>query len=175
MARPWQQGTASPSALLEFPPWQGVADGRFAYDFLGVKTDPRVVEHLDAAPAGHLTTAYPEPNSSDYFEYAVVLDSVLATADADRPFTFIELGAGWGAWMAIVHRAAGSGRSVRSSVSDGAQQSGGCSHTFATTASTLRTTRCAGAVSDYDGRGVHAATATRPGIRPSVMKASGSP
>ena len=114
VARPWQpwDGHHHP-ALLEFPPWQGVADGQFAYDFLGVRTDPQVVEHLDSMPAGPLTTAYPEPHSSDYFEYAFVLDSVLATADADRPFTFVELGAGWGAWMAIVHRAVGSSRSVR--------------------------------------------------------------
>ena len=98
---PWN-GVQDP-ALLRFPPWTGVADGRFQYDFLGIRTDPRFRPQVRPDPAGPLVTRYPAPHAG-YFELAFVLDAV-ARAAARPTFTVLELGAGYGYWLAIAHRA----------------------------------------------------------------------
>ena len=90
-------------ALLQFTPWEGRADGRFQYDFLGVKTDPRFRPQIRPDPPGPLKTGYPAPYAG-YFELAFVLESLAEAACADR-FTILELGAGYGPWMVTAHRA----------------------------------------------------------------------
>jgi FkbM family methyltransferase len=99
--------------LLRFEPWEGVADGTFCYDFLGVRTDPRFRPQFRPQPAGSLKTEYPPPHAA-YFEIAFVLDSVLAAGDGER-FTMLELGAGYGPWLVLAHRAMrlGPGRPTR--------------------------------------------------------------
>lgn len=89
--------------LAKFEPWEGRADGTFVYDFLGVRTDYRFRPQLKPQPRGPLKTSYPAPYAS-YFELVFVLESVAAARSRDR-FTVIELGAGYGPWLAIAHRA----------------------------------------------------------------------
>ena len=100
-------------ALLRFEPWEGTADGTFCYDFLGVRTDPRFRPQFRPQPAGALRTEYPPPHAA-YFEIAFVLDSVLAGGAGER-FTMLELGAGYGPWLVLAHRATqlGTGRPTR--------------------------------------------------------------
>jgi FkbM family methyltransferase len=90
--------------LLRFDPWKGEADGTFAYDFLGIKTDPRFRPQIRPQPQGLLQTSYPPPHNA-YFELIFVLDSLLA-GSASSEFTFMELGAGYGPWLVTAHRAA---------------------------------------------------------------------
>jgi FkbM family methyltransferase len=98
---------------LKVKPWKGEADGRFCYDFLGIKTDPRFRPQFQPAPPGPLETRRPSPYAG-YFELAFVLDSVAVAAGADN-FTMLELGAGYGPWLVTAHRARqlSAGRSIR--------------------------------------------------------------
>ena len=86
-----------------FPPWEGESGGRYLHDFLGVRTDPKFRVQFKADPPGPIKTAYPSP-SHQYFEWVFVLDTVLRAPD-DRPLVVAELGAGYGHWLACVHRA----------------------------------------------------------------------
>jgi len=88
--------------LSRFPPWSGEADGTFCYDFLGVKTDPRFRKQMQPQPAGKLTTDHLPPHAG-YFEILFVLDSVLQAPGPS--FDMLELGAGYGPWMVMAHRA----------------------------------------------------------------------
>ena len=98
---PWN-GVHDP-ALQSYEPWTGIADGRFQHDFLGVKTDPRFRPQLHADPPGPLTTRYPSPHAG-YFELAFVLQAI-TEAKERATFTVLELGAGYGYWLAVAHRA----------------------------------------------------------------------
>jgi FkbM family methyltransferase len=89
-------------AIRRFTPWSGNADGRFVYDFLGVRTDPRFRPYYRAQPAGLVTTAPPEPAQA-YLELAFVLDSALAAPGPTA--TIMELGAGHGVWLVKASRA----------------------------------------------------------------------
>jgi FkbM family methyltransferase len=99
--RPWN-GCHHP-ALSRFEPWEGEADGRFCYDFLGTKTDPAFRLQFKPDPPGPLRTEHPYPSYS-YFELAFVLESVLTGVDAN-PFRVMELGAGYGPWLVTAHQA----------------------------------------------------------------------
>ncbi len=91
---PWD-GNHHP-ALLRIEPWKGEVSGRFAVDFLGVRTDPNFREHFKPSPKGYLETGYPVPDQS-YFEYIFLLESI---AGAAGPlYTIFELGAGYGYWL----------------------------------------------------------------------------
>ena len=93
--------------LSHFPPWSGEADGRFAYDFLGIRTDPAFRVQYSADPPGPLHTDYPPP-SPTYFEFIAVLEAAVdGASESRRPFTMVELGAGHGHWLVAVHRALG--------------------------------------------------------------------
>jgi FkbM family methyltransferase len=89
--------------LLRFPPWKGEADGTFAYDHFGIKTDPRFRPQFRPQPKGPLETVYPSPHAG-YFELIFLLESLFACESPE--FTFIELGAGYGPWLVTAHRAA---------------------------------------------------------------------
>ncbi len=98
---PWD-GIHDP-ALTRFEPWTGISDGRFQHDFLGVKTDPRFRPQTRPDPPGPVATRYPAPHAG-YFELAFVLAAITA-ARARETFTVLELGAGYGYWLAVAHRA----------------------------------------------------------------------
>jgi FkbM family methyltransferase len=83
--------------LEHFPPWRGEADGTFAYDSLGVRTDPNFRPHIRPHPRGPLELAHPSPYAP-YFELVFVLESVVAAQDSPH-YTMVELGAGYGPWM----------------------------------------------------------------------------
>jgi len=87
----------------EFPRWRGQSDGTFVHDFLGVRTDPRFRPQFRPDPAGPVEPDYPAPQAA-YFEWVFVLEAVLA-AGAGASFTAVELGAGYGPWLATVHAA----------------------------------------------------------------------
>lgn len=87
----------------EFPRWRGESDGTFSHDFLGVRTDPRFRPQFRPDPRGPVEPDYPAPQAT-YFEWVFVLEAVLA-ARAGRPFTVVELGAGYGPWLATTHAA----------------------------------------------------------------------
>ncbi len=99
--RPWD-GQHHPS-LLRFGRWEGNSEGAYSHDFLGVKTDPTFRSYLRADPPGPLPGNYPPPDYN-YFELIFVLESILAARDASH-FRMIELGAGYGPWLVIAHRA----------------------------------------------------------------------
>jgi len=99
--RPWN-GRHHP-VVASFTPWEGEADGRFAYDSFGVKTDPAFRPQIRPQPAGPLQSRHPAPYAP-YFELIFVLQSVLDAAEQER-FTMLELGAGYGPWMVTAAQA----------------------------------------------------------------------
>ena len=98
---PWS-GVHDP-ALTGFEPWSGIADGRFQHDFLGVKKDPRFRPKTRPDPPGPLVTVYPAPHAG-YCELSFVLAAIVE-ARSRETFTVLELGAGYGYWLAVAHRA----------------------------------------------------------------------
>jgi FkbM family methyltransferase len=90
-------------ALRMFPCWRGESDGRFFHDFLGVRTHPRFRSEYAADPEGPVRIGYPRPTQT-YFELVTLLEAVL---EARGPtFHMIELGAGYGPWLARAAAAA---------------------------------------------------------------------
>jgi FkbM family methyltransferase len=83
-----------------FMPWQGVVEPGWDVNFLGVRTRVEyfsMFERLaDFSSVRPLQTAPPVQNE-DYFEWVNLLESVVS---AKRRFRMIELGAGWGKWLA---------------------------------------------------------------------------
>lgn len=99
--------------LADFEPWSGETDGTWVYDSLGVRTDPRYRPQFRPQPMGRVETKHPEPYAP-YFELVFVLAAVKA-AKPGKPFEMVELGAGYGTWLATVFKAAQrlGGREVR--------------------------------------------------------------
>jgi FkbM family methyltransferase len=83
--------------------WAGDADGRFHYDFLGVRTDSRFWGNTNVQTPGPLKTAYPRVGEQ-YFEWVFILESVYAAREAES-FSMVELGAGYGPWLLRAHHA----------------------------------------------------------------------
>lgn len=86
-----------------FDRFEGRADGRFHYDFLGVRTDPAWWEGMSAPRPGPIRVGYPQPGEQ-YYEWIFMLETVLACRNAER-LTVIELGAGFGPWLVRAHHA----------------------------------------------------------------------
>ena len=99
--------------LADFEPWSGETDGTWVYDSLGVRTDPRFRKQFRPQPRGRVETKHPEP-FAPYFELVFVLEAVRA-ARPGQLFEMVELGAGYGAWLATVLKSAErlGGREVR--------------------------------------------------------------
>jgi FkbM family methyltransferase len=101
-ARAFGAGFASEHhpALTRLEPWAGVAEPGWDANFLGVKTRVAyfsMYERLaDYSSSRELVTTPPVQNE-DYFEWIDLLESVFS---ADGCFRMIELGAGWGKWIA---------------------------------------------------------------------------
>jgi FkbM family methyltransferase len=101
--QPWR-GNHHP-VFEQFVPWEGTADRCFAYDFLGVRTDPQFRIQYKPDPPGPCRKPFPQPSFS-YFELIAVLQAVVASAHNNYPtFTMIELGAAYGHWMMKAHAA----------------------------------------------------------------------
>jgi FkbM family methyltransferase len=88
------------SALTRIEPWSGTVERGWDVNFLGVKT--RVANFSLHARLGdysqrrELRTSPPIHNE-EYFEWVDLLEAVFA---AGTTFRMIELGAGWGRWLA---------------------------------------------------------------------------
>ena len=81
-------------------PWSGLSEGGWAFDFLGVKTDPSFFyqpNDLLTFPKGHVHTAYPHVDEQ-YPEWVFLLETVYAYKD-EKVVVFCDLGAGYGAWL----------------------------------------------------------------------------
>ena len=103
--RPWQPWTGVHHPVLAgLEPWSGQTDGTWVYDSIGVRTDPRYRPQFRPQPQGRIETKHPRPYAP-YFELVFVLEAVKA-AKPGQPFEMVELGAGYGAWLATVFKAA---------------------------------------------------------------------
>ncbi|MCI0722818.1 MAG: FkbM family methyltransferase [Acidobacteria bacterium] len=78
----------------KFSRWQGTAPPGYRINFLGVKT--RNAYFTQWGSARRSTTDYPDFDE-EYFEWIDVLEAV---AQAEGRFTMLELGAGFGCWLA---------------------------------------------------------------------------
>jgi FkbM family methyltransferase len=84
--------------FARFVPWRGLVDPTWDVNFLGVRTRLAFTAGMggDAPTASRLVeTEYPV-FGEEYFEWIDVLEAVLT---AERQFTMVELGAGWGRWL----------------------------------------------------------------------------
>jgi hypothetical protein len=85
-------------------PWLGTSEGGWAFDFLGVKTDPSFfysAKDLLAFPKGRVETAYPHIDEQ-YPEWVFLLETVVAHRD-ENVVVFGDLGAGYGAWLTAAY------------------------------------------------------------------------
>jgi hypothetical protein len=83
-----------------FMPWQGIAEPGWDVNFLGVRTRVdyfSMFERLADFSSARLLQTAPPIQNEDYFEWIDLLESVVS---AKRRFRMIELGAGWGKWLA---------------------------------------------------------------------------
>ena len=80
-----------------FPRQQGVSDGNYFIDFLGVKTNKEHSTYFSRSPKrGAVSPQYPEPTNEQYFEWVTLLEAVLRAEDK---FVMFELGAGRASWL----------------------------------------------------------------------------
>ena len=82
--------------FARFPRWEGVTASGFEHDFLGVRTRRAWFTTSAGTDAVKRRPELPEVNE-EYFEWIDLLEAVEA---AEGTFTMIELGAGWGRWLA---------------------------------------------------------------------------
>jgi FkbM family methyltransferase len=87
-------------ALEPYRPWEGWVEPGWDVNFLGVRTRVEffsLYERLaDYSQRRRVEAGLPIPNE-DYFEWIALLEAV---AEARDSFTMVELGAGWGKWIA---------------------------------------------------------------------------
>ena len=103
--RPWQPWNDEHHPVLaEFEPWSGETDGTWVWDSIGVRTDPRYRTQFRPQPKGALRTEHPRP-FAPYFELVFALEAV-RDARLDGTLDVVELGAGYGAWLATTFKAA---------------------------------------------------------------------
>ena len=83
--------------FLRFPRWEGLVPAGLEPNFLGVMTRTSYFKLFQSHSADHYEkTRYPRLNE-EYFEWIDLLEAVQS---AEESFTLLELGAGWGRWMA---------------------------------------------------------------------------
>jgi FkbM family methyltransferase len=86
--------------MHHFGCWEGDVDAGWSVNFLGVRTRVAffsMFEQLaDFSRQRHVITTHPVANE-DYFEWIALLESVVEARDR---YTMIELGAGYGKWLA---------------------------------------------------------------------------
>jgi FkbM family methyltransferase len=93
-------GTQHHPVMRHFSCWEGDVEPGWSVNFLGVRTRVAffsMFEQLaDFSQPRHLITTHPVANE-DYFEWIALLESVVEARDR---YTMIELGAGYGKWLA---------------------------------------------------------------------------
>ena len=88
-------------AFQRFSRWEGEVPEGFVVNFLGVMTRvsfwPPYAAISERYPKGrHVKTEYP-PFDEEYFEWIDLLEAI---TEAEGQFTMLELGGGWGRWVA---------------------------------------------------------------------------
>lgn len=83
-------------ALAPFAPWRGHAAPGCQVNFLGIQTDVSYVPGTPPTPAGLQQTTHP-PLDEEWFEWIDLLECI---GSGEGRFVMIELGAGWGRWIA---------------------------------------------------------------------------
>jgi FkbM family methyltransferase len=86
--------------FAQFEPWQGTIEAGWDVNFLGVRTRVAyfsMFERLADFSSPRSLQVAPPVQNEDYFEWIDLLESVV---NADACFRMIELGAGWGKWLA---------------------------------------------------------------------------
>lgn len=105
LVRPWKPWTGAHHPVFsEFEPWSGETDGTWCWDSIGVRTDPRFRPQFRPQPKGPVRTEHSRP-FAPYFELAFALEAVCEARQAGR-LEVVELGAGYGAWLATTFKAA---------------------------------------------------------------------
>jgi FkbM family methyltransferase len=84
-------------AFTGFKPWRGIPEAGCQVNFLGVQTSIEYFDAMDATPQVEVQTEYPPTAEEDIFEWIDLLESVTSS---DGVFAMVELGAGWGRWIA---------------------------------------------------------------------------
>ncbi|MDB5311012.1 MAG: methyltransferase FkbM family [Gemmataceae bacterium] len=79
----------------KFKRWQGHVPNGYQVNFLGVLTNTLFADWPES-PRGIVSPSYPDFDE-EYFEWIDLLEAVTEARDH---FTMIELGAGWGRWLA---------------------------------------------------------------------------
>ncbi len=80
-----------------FPRLQGVSDGSYFIDFLGVKINRAHSTFFTHSPIrGTVSPEYPKPDTEQYFEWVTLLEAVLR---AEERFVMFELGAARATWL----------------------------------------------------------------------------
>ncbi|MFB3786087.1 MAG: FkbM family methyltransferase [bacterium] len=83
--------------FTRFTPWAGDVEAGFSVNFLGIKTRSTFWSQIPPTTTVEYTrTTYPAFDE-EYFEWIDLLESVIHSGGH---YTMIELGAGWGRWMA---------------------------------------------------------------------------
>jgi FkbM family methyltransferase len=87
--------------FYNFRRWRGFVPKGLFVNFLGVLTGVAVSRDYNAEPCGYVETNFPcfggqFEEFEEYFEWIDLLEAVVA---AEKEFTMMELGAGWGRWM----------------------------------------------------------------------------
>jgi FkbM family methyltransferase len=82
--------------FAKFPRWTGKISGYFTANWLGTLTDTRYTRNTRVFAETTVTPPVPKPSDEEYFEWIILLQSVL---EARNSYTMVELGAGYGRWL----------------------------------------------------------------------------
>lgn len=88
----------------QFSRYDGTGEPGFVTNFLGAKT--RCILQLPLVPFDGAVEGLPEPVGSTQGETAEWIGTLRSVLEANSSFRLLELGAGYGPWMAITHKAA---------------------------------------------------------------------
>jgi len=79
-----------------FKRWEGHVEGGWDVNWLGVKTRSAYYDIFSIPAEDRHVSVPPLPIDEEYFEWIDLLEAVSA---AEKSFTMLELGAGWGRWI----------------------------------------------------------------------------
>ena len=85
-----------PEIFERFGRWSGVVEPGWTVNWLGVRTRAEIQGLASLREPQHVDAEPPAP-SEDFFEWLDVLESV---CESTGRYTIVELGAGWGRWLA---------------------------------------------------------------------------
>lgn len=93
----WNQIMRHHEIFDKFECWEGYVDPGFGVNFLGVLTRSSFASWRIRDMGGQLVATELPAFDEEYFEWIDILEAVITARDQ---FTIIELGAGWGRWLA---------------------------------------------------------------------------